>query len=592
MPFESIPYQFKQWGHQHPHAPAYAVKKDGQWITTTWKSYTAEVRDVALALMALGIIPGDRVAILGNNRPEWTLFDLGAMSAGGVPVGIYPTSSAKQIRYILDHAGVKVLLIEGETEWETLNAIWDTLPRLEHVVLMQGAPDVDAPLVMSWYQFLGMGSAASEADFQERLQSITPAQLGALVYTSGTTGPPKGVMLTHGNQATAALIAGEMIPPGLTRPITLSYLPLAHVAERGLSILGPAAYGYTVYYAESITQLPANLQEVRPHMFLGVPRVWEKFHAALSARMREAEGTRLKLLTWAMRIGRQVNTLRCQAKRPLPHLYLQYALANRLVYSKIKKALGLDRTRLFLSGAAPLDLDILVFFTSIDILIREAYGQSENCGPTTWNGYEGAKLGTVGRPYKGVELRLADDGEILVRGPNVFRGYYKDPKATDAILTDGWLSSGDVGTIDAEGFLTLTGRKKELIITAGGKNIAPRNLETALRTHDLVQDAVVIGDRRKYLVAVMTLNPETAAPFAAAHPNGTEPLAQHPKIQQTLLQHLNAVNADLAPVQRIKKFHLLSHPFSTETGELTPTLKLKRRVIEKRYAKEINQLYD
>lgn len=577
MPFESIPYQFQQWGRKHPDEPAYAVKKYGQWITVPWGRYTADVRDVALALMALGLSPGDRVGILGSSRPEWAMFDLAAMSVGGVPVGIYPSSAGKQVQYILDHARIKILLIEGEAEWAKIQDSLDVYSRLEHVVLMQEAPEVDDPLVMTWFGFLAMGKAASATDFEDRLHRLTPPQLGALVYTSGTTGPPKGVMLTHANLATAALIAGEMIPPGLTRPVHLSYLPLAHVAERGLSILGPAAYGYTVYYAESMPQVPANLKEVRPHLFLGMPRVWEKMHAALLARMDEAEGFRARLLEWATRVGREVNALRCQAKRPLPHLYLQYLVAHQLVFAKIKKAIGLDRARLCLSGAAPLDPHLLTFFAGIDILIREAYGQSENCGPTTWNGYSGAKFGTVGRPFQGIELRLAPDGEILVRGPNVFWGYYKDPDATEAVLVDGWLHSGDLGTIDAEGFLTITGRKKEILITGGGKNIAPANLESALRTHPLVQDAVVIGDRQKYLVALLTLTPEAPPPTL--------------DLQETLQRHIDAVNADVAPVEQIKKFHLLPRPFSIETGELTPTLKLKRQVITARYAAEIAQLY-
>ena len=590
MAFTSIPQCVQQQGRTRPDADAYFVRRNGAWLPTTWRDYAAQVRQVGRALIALGIEPGNSVCIVGFNRPEWTIFHLACMSIGGAPAGIYTTNAPVEMQYIIEHAESAIVLLEDSAQWRKLEQQRARLPGLRHVVMMQGAAPISDPLVMSWDDFCARGDGADDALFERRLAALAPEQLATLIYTSGTTGPPKGVMLSHRNLSWTAETAMQMID---VRPsdAVLSYLPLSHIAEQMFTIHGAATAGYAVYFAESIEKVPDNLKEVQPHLFFGVPRIWEKFHAGISAKLREATGVKRALVEWAMRVGGGVNANKCAGRKPPASLALQHRLADRLIYSKLKPAVGLGRARLCVSGAAPIAPDVLEFFSQLDVIVHEVYGQSEDTGPTSFNLPGRTDFHSVGRPIPGVEVRIAGDGEILVRGPNVFMGYYKDPSATAETLIDGWLHSGDLGELDARGFLHITGRKKEIIITAGGKNITPKNIEAALKQSPLISEATVIGDRRKYLSALLTLDPEASAKFAADHNLDGAALHTHPQLRAAIAKHVETVNAHLARVEGIKKFSILARNFTVEDGELTPTLKVKRDVVQEHFAREIEAMY-
>jgi long-chain acyl-CoA synthetase len=590
---DSIPHRLLTLASQRPTATAYHEKVDGQWRPTTWEAYAHQVRTVARALIALGLPPGGRVAILGFNRPEWAIFDHAAMMAGGVPAGIYTTCSPDEVQYIVHHSESVIVLVESAAQLAKITARRAQLPSLRAVVLMRGTAAIDGAL--TWEDLLARGADAPDHAVDERLAALAPEHLATLIYTSGTTGPPKGVMLSHSNLCWTATTLAQL-GEAKADEVSLSYLPLSHVAEQMGTIHIPATVGSCVYFAESLERLPDNLKECRPTVFFGVPRIWEKLHAGISARLAELTGVKRRLITWARRVCAEVHARGDRGDRVPPALALQYRLAQRLVLAKLKTALGFDRIRTLSSGAAPIAVDVLELFASLDLPIREIYGQSEDSGPTSVNLPGRTKLGTVGAPLPGIQVRLADDGEILVRGPHVFLGYFKDPEATAEALRDGWLCSGDLGSFDAEGFLTITGRKKEIIITAGGKNIAPKNIEAALKELKIVAEAVVIGDRRRYLTALITLDEAAARKLAAGAPGpatdaDAAALATAPAVRAAIQARIDEVNATLARVEQVKKFAVLPRAFGVDSGELTPTLKLRRKVIAERFATEIEAMY-
>jgi long-chain acyl-CoA synthetase len=587
---DTIPRRLLANGTTRPSAIAYFAKSQDAWQPTTWKRFIEEVRTTARALIELGLGKGERVAILGYNRPEWTIFDHAAMMAGGVPAGIYTTCSAEEVRYILHHSEARAVLVEDAAQLAKVLAHRAELPELKAIVMMRGAqPPADRQDILAWDDLEQHAAKVSEAQLDERLDAIEQADLATLIYTSGTTGPPKAVMLSHGNLAWTAstLIA---IDRGGTDDCSLSYLPLSHIAEQMGTIHLPATIGSSVYYSESQEKVAANIKEVRPTVFFGVPRIWEKFYAAMTAKLGAATGVKKVLLERSRKVCLEYHR-RLGAGLPIGWaLGAQYRMLTRMVSNKIKLAIGFDRIRHCITGAAPLSNEILEFFTSLDIPIREVYGQSEGSGPTTFNTPSQTKIGTVGPPLPGVEVKIGDDGEVLVRGPNVFMGYLKDPAATGDTLEDGWLKSGDLGSLDDKGFLSITGRKKEIIITSGGKNITPRNIEEALKQSTLISEAVVIGDRRKFLSVLLTLD-EAAAKAVCEEPrqNGDsdkDALAKH--VQRLI----DEVNPKLARVEQLKKFTILPAALSVEGGELTPTLKVKRSVVAKKYAREIDAMYE
>jgi long-chain acyl-CoA synthetase len=589
LPVETIPFKVLRNGDFHGDEPAYYERVDGAWHPTYWRTYADEVSTAARAMIALGIDPGHVVTILGFNQPSWVIADVAAMAIGAVPAGVYATNSPRECKYILDHSESPLLVIEDEGQWAKIEQIRDELPHLRHVVVMRGGPEVDDPMVMSWEEFNAAAEDVSRDQLDARLAALQANQLATLIYTSGTTGPPKGVMLSHDNLMWTASQA--IHATGIGKDDTsVSYLPLSHIAEQVFTIHGPASTGWAVYYAESIHALADNLREVQPTIFFAVPRVWERFQAGVVAELNKATGARARIAEWAMNVATKTSELRNHGKEPTGLLAAQFKAADRLVLSKIKHALGLSRAAILVTSAAPISIEVLRFFASLDIRIQEVYGQSEDCGPSTMNQSDAIRIGSGGRAFPGADVKIADDGEILVKGRNVFIGYYKDPEATAETLSDGWLHSGDLGEFDDEGFLWITGRKKDIIITAGGKNVAPKPLEGGLKDHELISEAVVIGDRRKFLSVVVTLDEEAAERFMLEH-NLDGPAHLNAEIHAEIQQAIDELNKGFARVEQLKKFAVLPRQLSIDGGELTPTLKVKRNKVNENFADIIEAMY-
>lgn len=572
--------------------PALWTLREGAWLPVSWREYEKRVKHFALGLASLGFQPGHNLCVMGFSREEWVVADVAAMAAGGVPVGIYTTCSKEQVAYIAGHCEAHVVLVENGEYLERLLSVRSQLPKLAHVVVMD-PPETLPAGVLTYAQVMERGARADPAEYQRRLDGLKPEALATLIYTSGTTGNPKGVMLTHRNLTwTSVQLSGcARIDEG---EVTLSYLPLSHIAEQVCSIHIPLLKGMQVYFARSFETVGEHLREVRPTIFFGVPRVWEKFKARAEASMAAAPPSRQKVLAWARGVATQVHAARLGGAEPGAALLAQYALAQRLVFSQLKKRIGFDRTHIFATSAAPIGREVLDFFASIDIVLREVYGQSEVTGPTTVNTEGATRLGTLGRPMSGVEVRIATDGEILVRGENVSLGYYKEAQATAELLQDGWLHSGDVGELDAQGFLRVTGRKKEIIVTSGGKKTSPAGIEAMLKDIAPVGNALVVGDNRNYLVALLALDPEAAASASEKHgwPRALADLAKNVAFLAHLRSEIETrVNPKLSRFETIKKFEVLPHDFTIEGGELTSTLKVRRKVAEQKYATTIDRLY-
>jgi len=577
--------------------PALRVKNGGEWKTVTWSSYGRDARLAARALIKLGVEPGKGVSLIGNNNPEWLVADVGAILAGAMPAGIYTTNSPEQVRYITDHCEAKVSFADTPTQVAKLVAEKERLPLLETVVQMTGS--VTSSLadagggklrVLGWDEFLALAKDVPESQLEERIKAQKPDDVCTLIYTSGTTGEPKAVMITHTN---IVWTAGSLLPTLNLghEDVTLSYLPLSHVAEQILTIHGPMAMGSLVYFAESIEKLGENLAEVRPTLFMGVPRVWEKIQAKMMAAGAKAKPIQKKLVTWAKKTGLAAGFAE-QRKERKP---LLFPVAKKLVFDKVRQRLGLDRTRLCVTSAAPISRDTLEFFLALGVPVLEVYGMSECTGPATYSPPENYRTGKCGICLPGAELKIAEDGEICMRGPHVFKGYLKDPDATkNALDADGWLHSGDIGTIDKDGFLQITDRKKDLLITAGGENIAPQVLEGHLKGIPVVAQAVVIGDRRKYLAALVTLDPErlkSEAELAGSPARTVDEAATCNVFRKHLEKQIETVNGKLARVQTIKRFAIIAAEFTIDGGELTPTMKVKRKVVNEKYKVEIEAMY-
>jgi long-chain acyl-CoA synthetase len=547
---------------------AYFVKENGVWQGTSWSSYAREVRRAAKALLALGVEPGQTIALMGGNRPEWSIMLLAAMSVGARGAGLDTTSSPAELHANLAHAKPRVLLVENEGLYARVQAeLRDT-----RVVFMRGAPAPRAAL--AWDGFLELGTKLSDELVQRRIDALEPEQVAVLVFTSGTEGAPQAVMLSHRNLTWTSDVVRDVLRIG-PRDTGLSYLPLSHVSEQMMTVHGPISTGSTVYYAESIARAPANLREVQPTVVLGVPRIWEKLQDGMERRLAREHGPRARLVQWARGVGLRYVQAKNAGREPSLELGVQYELARKLVLGRVHRGLGLANARVVLSGAAPIQDAVLTYFASLGVQILEVYGQSECCGPATLNQPARARLGSVGPKLPGTTLSIAEDGEVLVSGPHVFVGYEGDPAATAQVLRDGVLHTGDLGELDAEGFLTITGRKREILISAGGKNISPKRIEAALMRSPVIADAVVIGDRRRYLVALLTLDAHVQLEEARARVD----------------EHVHKVNEELARVEQIKRYLILPRALSVEAGELTPTMKVKRRRVEEVWAKEIEALY-
>ncbi len=580
----------------HPARPALAAPLNGRWIETSWSDYRDLVFRAAAGFVRLGVPPATGVAILSANRPEWAIADLAAIAAGAIPAGIFVTNSVEQCAYLLDHTDSRIAVADRPETAAKLDAARALSAaaaggrsQLETIVLLEGESEVKG--VVSWRRLLELGAESGEAAVRERLAAQKPDDVATLIYTSGTTGAPKGVELTHRNLVwTAATGALDVLAlSGNDRQ--LSYLPLAHIAEQMLSIHLPLHHGGATFFVPAMEGVPDALRELRPTLFFAVPRVWEKLQSAVEKAMGDAPFLRRSLLAWARRRGSEAGHAR---ERGAP-VTIAARIADRLVLSRVRAKLGLDRVHHAASAAAPISRGTLEFFLSIGIPIYEIYGLSETSGPGTISVPAKFRIGTVGAAMTGVEIRLADDGEILMRGPNIFRGYRRDHEATAAVLgADGWFATGDIGETDADGFLRITDRKKELIITSGGKKVAPAPIESRLREISGVAHAFVVGERRNYVAALLTLD-ATALPTLASRAGSAartlSDAAGCSRIRALFEREVESINARLARFESVRRFTLLATEFSVDGGELTPTLKLKRRAIVAKHAREVEGLY-
>lgn len=579
---------FESTATKNADRPALMHKKGSTWRTTTWKEYREQVRAAAKSLISIGVEPAKGVSIIGFNCPQWVIANMAAIYVGARPAGIYTTNSAEQCKYVAKHSESQVVVVENREQLEKFKSIRDDLPELKALVLMFG--DDSDPDVHSWPEFLKLGEGVSDEELQKRIDAQQPDDVCTYIYTSGTTGDPKAVMISHDNLTWTAKTALDTLGTS-TQDLVVSYLPLSHIAEQIMSLHGPMVSGACTAFAESLDKLADNLKEIRPTMFLGVPRVWEKIQAKIVAAGSKNTGLKKKIGAWARQQG-LAGGYADQKGEPRP---LLYPLADKLVFSKVREQLGLDRSRIQITSAAPISKDTLDFFLSLGVPIMEVYGMSECTGPATISLPDKYKTGKVGVKLPGTELKIAEDGEICMRGRHVFKGYFKNEEATRETLDEeGWLHSGDIGEIDDDGFLKITDRKKDLLITAGGENIAPQVLEGKLKAIPAVSQAVVVGDRQKHLSALLTLD-ETKLDDIRAQSGSSgktmEELAKDEKVKSWLMNQVEEINKTLARVQAIKKIAILPHDLTIEGGELTPTMKVKRKVVNQKYADVIQGFY-
>jgi long-chain acyl-CoA synthetase len=559
----------------------------GQWVSKTYREVGDIVRRLALGLLELGIEKGDKVSILANTRPEWTYFDFAALSVGAVVVPIYQTNSPDECQYVLENSDAKAVVVEDDAQLAKIDQVRDRAPKLEHVIRMEGS----GGNAISMDELIEAGGDRSDSEWEQRWQSVTPDDICTFIYTSGTTGPPKGCVISHGNYRSMVSMALE--ESVLDRDsTTYLFLPLAHSFALLIQFLSFDLGGNIAYWEGDPLKIVPNLVEVKPDYFPSVPRIFEKIYTAATSEVEKSGGLKKLVFNWAIGVGKKVRERERAGKRIGWLLRKQYEIADKQVLSKIRALFG-GRIKNCVTGAAPINPEILRFFDAAGVLVLEGWGMTETSTAATVARPDAFKIGKVGKAFKGCEIRIADDGEILVRGPNVFQGYYKNEEATRETLEDGWLHTGDIGELDEDGYLSITGRKKDIIITAGGKNITPANLEAEIKQSPYVSQCVVIGDRRPYLVALITLDMEECAKLAEEKgwPADPSQLAQQEGMRELIQEHLDKVNEKFARVEQVKKFEILPHDLSQETGELTPTLKVKRNVVAQKHEKEVDALY-
>lgn len=572
---------------ERPGKPCMRFFRNGAWRDLTYAEVEARVRSISAALVRAGLRPGDRAAIFSRNRPEWALCDLAILFSGGVVAPVYADLKSGEAAYVLRHSDSRVVFVEGEKELEKVLSARGNLPLLERAVVFE-SPSEDDGFAIPLSDFEAAGDPAEGRERVEQSALAPSSTPLTLVYTSGTTGDPKGAVLTHGNAVGVVEAVLAAVGPAYFLDLNLSFLPLAHSLERVAGHFTPLYLGGTIAFSRGPEFLVEDFAAVRPEYAIAVPRFFEKVHDRIQAQMASQPAWKGRMARWALEVGRERSRLQ-EAGRPLPPgLRARCAVADLLVFSKIRRRLG-GRLKYFISGGAPLAADLARFFHAAGILVCEGYGATETSAPATCNTPEAYRFGTVGRPLPGVEIRLDGDGEVLVRGPNVFAGYFKDPAATAAAFTpEGFYRTGDVGEMDADGFLRITDRKKELIITASGENIAPTKLENLLKARPGISSALVHCDRRPYVVALLTLDRpalDGVRPGLSAAPLDAPELLSHVRAQ------VDAVNASLSRVEQIKVYRVLEEDFSAEGGTMTLTFKLKRRVIEARYRQVLEEMY-
>ena len=571
-------------------------KQDGGWHGISSDAFRTAVEELSLGLRGLGLGKGDRVAILSENRPEWAFADLATLTAAALDVPVYATLTPAQVLYLLNDSGAKLAFVSNALQARKLAEVRGQAPQLRHVIRMEDGPGFpDGTLSLA--EVRGRGRAALAADpgaVRRRAAEAQPEDVATLIYTSGTTGEPKGVMLTHANLVSNVLGGLSAFTDIGPQDTALSFLPLCHVFERMGGHYLMLHVGATIAYAESVEQVPANMAEVRPSVMLSVPRLYEKMYARVNEKVAADPPARQRIFRWALSVGRETFAHRVAGTTPGLGLRLKRALADRLVFSKIRARTG-GKLRLFISGGAPLSREINEFFGAAGLLILEGYGLTETSPVISVNTPEALRPGSVGRPIPGVEVRIAEDGEILTRGPHVMQGYYNKPEATaEAIDAEGWFHTGDVGMLDADGFLVITDRKKDIIVTSGGKNISPQPIENQLKTHALIGELVMVGNRRNFPTALVVPNFANLEKWAQAQGlayAGREELVRAPQVASLYDETVRELCRDLAKFEQIKRLALLPREFSLEAGELTPTLKVKRRFVEQKYQELIDRMY-
>ncbi|OHE17545.1 MAG: fatty-acid--CoA ligase [Syntrophobacterales bacterium GWC2_56_13] len=598
MVIDTLPKALIQITGIEPERVAMRRKELGIWHDIRWSEYLDKVKDVALGLHKLGVRKEDHVAIVGENRPEWLYSALGAMSAGATFVGIYSTNPVTECEYVVGHAGAVVYICEDEEQLDKALTFRGRTPALRTMIVwdMDGLRDFRDPMVMSFDHLLALGRKAEEDDlslFERLVAEGRGEDIAGIIYTSGTTGPPKGAMLAHegylwvGKQAT-------VVNRATRDDETISFLPLNHVYEQIYDLMIHLTIGHIINFTENTDTVMMDMRDVSPTLFHAVPRIWEKYYSSIVLKMADATWFKKLVYKTALGIGSRYNEAKLAGRLPSPALRLAYQLAYFAVFRKLKERLGFDRVTIGFSGAAPISHNILKYFQSIGIPIREGYGMTETTGITHMSDEQHFKVGTVGRALPETEVRIAEDGEILVRHKGIFKGYYRDEETTREALQDGWMHTGDVGEIDEEGFLKITDRKKDLIITAGGKNIAPQYIENLLKFSPYINDAIVIGDKRKFVSAIIVIDEENVVKYAQDHKvqfTTFASLTRTEEVVKLIQEEVNKVNAQLARVENIRKFRILDKKLYTEDGEVTPTMKVKRKFINAHYGELIESMY-
>ena len=595
---DTLPRLFRHVVRERGDAVAMREKDLGIWRAISWREYGERARHVGMGLVALGLRPRDVVSIISDNCPEWLYTDLGTMSVGGITNGIYTTDSPSQVEYIVNDSGTRFFFAENEEQLDKILAVRARCPQLVKIFVydLEGLHGFSDPQVMTFDALLELGARYDRehpGTFEPMVDIAKPEDLAILVYTSGTTGPPKGAMLSHRNILFQLGYADFItrVGPGDQQ---LSFLPLCHIAERTFTVFAPLESGATVNFAESVDTVPENIREVAPALFFAVPRIWEKFYSAVALRMQEATALGRLAYRWAIGVGMRMAERRLEGRSPGLGLRLAHRAAHWVVLDNLRRSMGLHRCRGAATGAAPIAPELIKWFMALGIDMREVYGQTENCGLATGMPANRIRLGTVGVARPDTEVRIAPDGEILLRGPHVFMGYYGKPEKTAETIVDGWLHTGDVGLIE-DGFLRITDRKRDIIITAGGKNVTPSEIENQLKFSPYISDAVVIGDKRKFLSCLVMIDHETVAQFAQDRSvpfTNFASLCRAKEVQDLIWGEIEKVNKQLARVETIKTFRLIEQLLTAEDEELTPTMKLKRMLVNQKYKTLIDDMYE
>jgi long-chain acyl-CoA synthetase len=598
MTVEVIPGLFKKTAQKYGDRVAMRKKEYGLWHDISWNDFYTLVRCVGSALISMGLKKGECVSIIGDNCPEWVIIDLGIQCVGGVAVGVYSTNAWPQVEYVVQNSESRFFFVENEEQLDKWLHFRDNAPLLKKVIVwdLEGLRHFEDPMVVTYDDILEMGRQVVKDDpdlFDKRMAEITPEDLSVLIYTSGTTGPPKGAMLTHRNVTWMGRAIVEENPVYDTDEV-MSFLPLCHIFERLFSVFAQITHGYTVNFIESLDTVMDNMREISPTVGYAVPRIWEKYMSAVYIKMSDATWFKRLVFGISYKIGKNRATLRMNFKQVPLYLEILFQLAYFMVFRKLKERLGFDRLRIAYSGAAPISPDVLHFFQSIGVNLVEGYGQTEDTGVTCVSPAGKVKFGTVGPPLPGTEVKIAEDGEILVRSPSVFKGYYGNPESTAETIKDGWLYSGDVGEIDEDGYLKITDRKKDIIVTAGGKNITPQYIENKLKASPYINDAVVIGDKRKFISCLIMIDEDNVVKYAQDNKiqfSTYKDLTQSPEIIKFIQGEVDKVNETLSRVEQVKKFTILPKKLYEEDGEVTPTMKVKRKYVNEAFGDLIEAMY-